>query len=348
MSERRTDILVAGGGLGGVAAAIAAARSGRTVILTEETDWLGGQLTSQAVPPDEHPWIEQRGGTTTYRLLRRRIRDYYRRAYPLSDRASSIDALNPGEGGVSALCHEPRVAVAAIDELLAPYRANGTLTVLTRHAPVDVRTDGDRITGVGLRDTGTGELVDIAADYVIDATELGDLLDLGGVEHVIGAESIAETGEPHALDGAADPLDQQAISWCFAIDHLPGQDHTIDKPAEYGFWRGYQADFWPAPQLSWIQSAPRTLEPVDRPIFAGDSDQLRADDLWHYRRILARRTLAPGATGERHLPGQLAADRLLARAGHRRRRRRPRPAPGRVPGAELLPHVLDADRGTAS
>ena len=34
---------------------------GRTVVLTEPTDWIGGQLTSQAVPPDEHPWIEQFG-----------------------------------------------------------------------------------------------------------------------------------------------------------------------------------------------------------------------------------------------------------------------------------------------
>ena len=50
MKELRCDILVAGGGTGGVAAALAAAEAGRSVILTEETDWLGGQLTSQAVP----------------------------------------------------------------------------------------------------------------------------------------------------------------------------------------------------------------------------------------------------------------------------------------------------------
>ena len=47
------DVLVAGGGAGGVSAAISAARLGARVILLEETDWLGGQLTAQAVPPDE-------------------------------------------------------------------------------------------------------------------------------------------------------------------------------------------------------------------------------------------------------------------------------------------------------
>ena len=51
--EIRADVLIAGAGLGGCAAAWAALRRGRTVLLTEETDWIGGQMTAQAVPPDE-------------------------------------------------------------------------------------------------------------------------------------------------------------------------------------------------------------------------------------------------------------------------------------------------------
>ncbi|WPB95793.1 FAD-dependent oxidoreductase [Streptomyces malaysiensis] len=61
------DVLVGGGGTGGVAAALGALRAGRGVLLTEEYDWLGGQLTSQAVPPDEHTWIEQFGATASCR-----------------------------------------------------------------------------------------------------------------------------------------------------------------------------------------------------------------------------------------------------------------------------------------
>ena len=49
--ELACDIAVIGGGTGGCAAALAAARNGMRVILTEETGWIGGQLTSQAVPP---------------------------------------------------------------------------------------------------------------------------------------------------------------------------------------------------------------------------------------------------------------------------------------------------------
>lgn len=50
----RADIVIIGGGTGGCAAALAAAKQGKQVIMTEETDWLGGQFTSQAVPADEH------------------------------------------------------------------------------------------------------------------------------------------------------------------------------------------------------------------------------------------------------------------------------------------------------
>src|SRR6476661_8312186 len=80
--ELTFDIAVIGGGVGGCAAALAAARNGMRVILTEETDWVGGQLTSQAVPPDEHAWIESFGATRSYREYRDRVRDYYRRNYP--------------------------------------------------------------------------------------------------------------------------------------------------------------------------------------------------------------------------------------------------------------------------
>ena len=103
MLEHQTDVLIVGGGLGGVAAALAALRLGRRVILSEETGWIGGQLTAQAVPPDEHPWIESTGCTASYRLLREKIRDFYRRNYPLTPEARANVHLNPGRGNVCLL-----------------------------------------------------------------------------------------------------------------------------------------------------------------------------------------------------------------------------------------------------
>ena len=57
-NETKTDVVILGGGLGGCAAAMAACRQGASVILTEPTDWIGGQVSQQGVPPDEHQWIE--------------------------------------------------------------------------------------------------------------------------------------------------------------------------------------------------------------------------------------------------------------------------------------------------
>lgn len=302
--ERQTDVLVVGGGLGGIAAALAALRTGCRVILTEESGWLGGQLTSQAVPPDEHPWIAEQGATASYQDLRRRIRAYYVRNYPLTAEAAADPLLNPGGGGVSRLCHEPRVAVAAIDELLAPYRADARLTVLMNHRPVAADTGKDRVTAVTFRDDQSDRDTSVTAPYMIDATELGDLLELADVEHVIGSESRADTGELHAVDGPAQPLDQQSFTWCFAVDYTPGADFTIDKPASYDYWRSYQPDFWPGPLLSWDDVEPTTLNHRHREIFA-DPDSYHggvAGDFWHYRRIF---------TVRHHQPGRYASDVTL-------------------------------------
>lgn len=288
MRERETDVLVVGAGLGGVAGALAALHLGRRVVLAEQTDWIGGQLTAQAVPPDEHPWIEGTGCTASYRRLRDSIRAYYRRAYPLLPKARSDPRLNPGEGFVSALCHEPRVALAVLEEMLAPHRSAGRLDVLLHQTPVAAETDGDRVRAMTLRDGRTGDALVVRAPYVLDATELGDLLPLAGVEHVIGAESRDETGELHAPEGNPQPLDQQAISWCYALDYLPGEDHTIPKPEDYDFWRGYRAPFWPGPHLGWTDLNPETLEPRFMPIFDGPPERRNARDFWHYRRILWR------------------------------------------------------------
>jgi hypothetical protein len=281
-SELHTDILVVGGGLGGVAAALAVARLGMRVVLTEETDWIGGQLTAQAVPPDEHPWIEGTGCTATYQRLRRAIRDYYRRNYPLLPEARFDPQLNPGLGRVSPICHEPQVALLALHELLAPFLSARRITIKLRCRPVAAELDGDRVRAVTVRDA-QGVDCTIGASYVLDATELGDVLALGNVEHVIGAESQAETGEPHALT-TADPLDQQAITACFAMDYYPDEDHTIERPADYAFWRDYRAAFWPGPQLGWTFVDPVTLEVRRQAVF----EQEGREDLWGFRRIFYR------------------------------------------------------------
>jgi hypothetical protein len=301
MTEVRCDVAVIGGGLGGVAAALAALQAGRTVVMTEAFAWVGGQLTSQAVPPDENPWIEMFGCTASYRRLRDGIRQYYRRNYPLSLAARAERYLNPGAGRVSKLCHEPRVALAVIESMLAPYRASGRLTLLTECVPVAATTDRDRVTSVTAR--GPAGDVSIEAGYYLDATETGDLLPLTGTEFVTGFESRAATGEPHA-PVEAQPDNNQAVSVCFALEHRAGEDHTIDKPAEYDYWRAFEPPNWSGRLLSWTAPDPRTNRAVtrtflpnpadDEPILADQSRDAGDKELWRFRRIAARSTFVPG------------------------------------------------------
>jgi hypothetical protein len=288
-----TDVAIVGGGLGGVSAALAALRLGRRVVLVEALQWLGGQLTAQGVPPDEYPWIESLHASQSYAQLRHAIRAHYRAHLPLTAEAGRALCLNPGQGNVSTLCHEPWVAAKAIDALLAPWEAEGQLLVLRGHRVVRAETRGDSVAALHLRETTRGDEAVLQAAIFIDATETGELLDIAGVEHVFGAEAQADTQEPHAL-ALADPFDQQAVTWCFAMEHHPGEHHVIDKPEGYDRFRTLQLDCWPNAQYSWTLSDFVTHQPRTRPLFAGDTDTPGLYDLWHARRIAWRGHFQPG------------------------------------------------------
>ncbi len=295
-SERRADVVIAGGGLGGCAAALAALRNKRTVIMTEETDWIGGQLTQQGVPPDEHQWIETHGATRLYRELRTAIRTYYVRNYPLTEAAKGNSQLNPGDGMVSRLCHEPRAALAVLEQMMAPYISSGQLTLLLEHKITGADVNGDTVRALKAVNQRTGNAVTLSAPYFVDATELGDLLPLTNTEFVTGAESRRETRELHAPD-KADPNNCQAFTMCFAMDYVAGANHVIDKPTDYAFWRGFVpgvSPAWSGKLLSLTYSNPKTLEPKElgfHPEGIATGDKL---NLWNYRRIISKANFKPG------------------------------------------------------
>ncbi|TVR48571.1 MAG: FAD-dependent oxidoreductase [Puniceicoccaceae bacterium] len=285
-SAHRFDLVIAGGGTGGVAAALAALAAGLRVALTEETDWIGGQLTQQAVPPDEHRWIESFGCTRGYRRFRNEVRTYYRRHYPLKLTRRSDPHLNPGMGWVSRLCFEPRVGLAVLEAFLAPYEASGQLRVFLRSKVEAVDVQGDRVRAITMRHLVDGHRFELTAPFFLDATECGDLLPLAGAEYVTGTESRSETHEPHAPE-AADPANMQGITWCPALDYRAGEDHTIERPTDYAFWRDHLPRLdppWPGKLLAWdyfdaASGLPRSL-PFDPS--ANDPHSL---DLWTYRRV---------------------------------------------------------------
>ena len=280
--EFQTNLAILGGGLGGCAAALAALRRGNRVVLTEPTDWIGGQLTSQAVPPDENFAIDTHGGNASYRLLRSKIRDYYRRNYSLREDCQTSPILNPGNGLVSGLCHEPRVALAALEEMLAPFRSSGQLEIWTQTRPVSAEMRGDYVQAVVV-EREDGQRIQIRAPIFIDATEAGDVLPLTGTEYVTGSESRSETGELHA-PSQANPQNMQAFTWCFAIEYCPGEDHSISEPRDWRFWRDFIPSLtpaWPGRLLSFDGTHPETLEKRHWALKPHEPG-----GLFHFRRII--------------------------------------------------------------
>jgi hypothetical protein len=186
---------------------------------------------------DENRFIEFSGGTRTYYEFRRRIRDHYRDAYTLAPEAAALTDFNPGSCYVSPLCFEPNAGVRALDEMLAPHRAR--IRVLLRTEIVHLDVAGGRIRSALALDLERSRVTRIRPQFVLDATELGDLLPLAGVPYVVGSEARSDTGEPHAGE-AANAACVQSFTYPFAVEHTPGEMHRIAKPPEYEKFRDTQ------------------------------------------------------------------------------------------------------------
>ncbi|SCQ20410.1 FAD-dependent oxidoreductase [Tannerella forsythia] len=293
--ELQTDVVIIGGGFGGCAAALAACRNGLNVVMTEETDWIGGQVSQQGVPPDEHPWIETHGASASYRTFRNKVREYYRRNYPLTDEARACEFLNPGDGLVSRLCHEPIVSEAVLTEMLLPYLSTGKLKLLLRYKARYAEMKGDSIRAVEVYCKETGHSMALSAPYFVDATECGDLLPLTQTEYVTGAEAKSETNELHAAAEAM-PMNNQAFTVCFAMDYVPGANLTIDKPADYAFWRDYIPSLkpaWSGRLIDLNYPDPITLKTREAG-FHPEGKELSVFNLWNYRKIISRKNFTPG------------------------------------------------------
>ena len=276
METIHADVLIIGGGLGGCAAALSACDEGLRVLLTEETDWLGGQVTSQGVPPDEHPWIDEDNQKGLDRI-RRKVREIYLRMMDVKDEKESF---NPGNGLVSSICHDPRVSVHVLNEMLMPYVLSGQLKIeLNTSGITTVGRNGGLVERVTYQNKLTGNTGTAEALYFIDATEAGDVLPLAEVAYVTGAEAISEMNEPHALK-TADPKDIQAFTYVLGMEYRTGEDHTIPEPELYFFWRDFHPDIWPTAYLSFFAPHPITKEKREYTLFREET----GFPLWEYRR----------------------------------------------------------------
>ncbi len=228
--EQFCDVVILGGGLGGSAAALTAAERVRHVCMTEPTNWVGGQMTSQGISAfDDNEWTETTGGTKSFQELRRRIRDHY--APLLREGIKPDPTFDPGFCWVSYECSEATVDHDVLLSMLDPYVRSGKLSILSRTAPVAVEKRGDRIRSVTLYGFENHRFLRLTGTIFIDATELGEFLPLAGAEFVTGAESRAETGEADA-PLQADASAAQSFTYAFVLEQRKTSGDT-PKPADY-------------------------------------------------------------------------------------------------------------------
>ncbi|MBE9177863.1 FAD-dependent oxidoreductase [Oculatella sp. LEGE 06141] len=225
----KADVLVVGGGTGGTAAAIQAARRGANTVLVSEFAWLGGMLTAAGVSaPDGNELLAfQTGiwGAFLHELQRRQ--------------PQGLD-----HAWVSFFTYDPQMGA----EIFADWvQALPNLHWIAGQAPLEVLKRGDRVTGVRFAN------LTVEAAITLDGTELGDLLALADVPYRWGWEWQPEWEEPSAPPQPTPMTERypvQAPTWVVVLQDF-GEAAAVptisapptDCPEQFtAAWQGYSPE----------------------------------------------------------------------------------------------------------
>jgi hypothetical protein len=245
--EVSCDILVVGGGTAGVAAAYEGLKADRTVCLTEITDWLGGQVSSQGTSAlDEKP--DQRSRL----IFPRGYTDFRQRILEQND------GKNPGACWVSLVCFMPKEGHELIQTMLkeAEKDGKGKLVLFPNTVAKSLQIEGSQILSVrgiqhspapGAPPLNTYPLSQTIADsyseqdtklfkkkivrfvppasgkwYVVEATETGELLALADVPYQLGVDARSYRN-PSSSSETDYPYCPQGYTYTFAME-------ATDKP----------------------------------------------------------------------------------------------------------------------
>lgn len=165
---KKYDLIVVGGGLTGVAAAVAAGREGLSVLLVEQSGSLGGAINNNLVYPFMRYWTDKPDGERKW-LSAGIFKEIFERTSELCKPGSNTDF---GPEHMKLVLDE--MAVEAGVELL--FHATLFKAV----------TEGRTVKSI-LAATKAGEM-ELAADFFIDATGDGDLLAFAGCQFQLGRE----------------------------------------------------------------------------------------------------------------------------------------------------------------
>lgn len=199
MEVIETDVLIVGGGTGGTAAAIQAARRGVRTVLVSEFAWLGGMLTTAGVTaPDGLELAAFQTGIWGAFLQALQTRQ-----------PQGLD-----HAWVSFFTYEPQIGAAIFADWV---RALPNLRWIAEQLPLEVQMQGNRVVAVRFADYL------IRAKITLDATELGDLLALADISHRWGWEWHSLWQEPSAPihpSTLTQAYTVQAPTWVFILQAL--------------------------------------------------------------------------------------------------------------------------------
>ncbi len=221
-------VLIYGATPGGIAAALAAAEDGDSVLLVEPTGQIGGLMTNGLTHADFRTF---EGITGFYRKFSALVEAHYRETY-----GADSPQVKESFRGTQA---EPKVHLALFQKLLA---AQPKITVKTRWVLDRVKSssdsDGDapgkvRAVELALFADETNTLHQVGARMFIDGTYEGDLLAAAGVPYRVGREA----GEEYAESLAPDEADTQLQGYNFRLTMTRDPANRVMPKAPEGYDR---------------------------------------------------------------------------------------------------------------
>jgi hypothetical protein len=254
------DVAVYGATPGGIAAALVAARAGKSVALVEYRDHVGGMAASGLGKSD----IESRetiGGL--FREFTTRVRADYATRY--GEGSENVKLSQDG------YYYEPSVAERVFNRMI---QETGRIQLFTGHRLVDATRQGRKLAAARFEERGTQAILDLRAKVFIDGSYEGDLAAFAGAAYRIGRESRAETNELHAgvvyqdyetrtfLPGTSGQGDHriQAYTYRLCLTTDPGNSRPLTSPPpgyDRADYLGYLDD-WKAGRLG----ATKDVEPA--------------------------------------------------------------------------------------
>jgi len=217
-----TDVLVYGATPGGIAAAVAAAKSGRTVTLVEPSRRIGGMITSGLSHADFHSFESLTGAFLDFS---QRVEAHYAKTYG----AESQQVKDSFRGTFG----EPKVNLLVFEQLLAEHT---NITVIQR-----LVLGGAKVRRIGTGPMGRiesatfvradGTLLTLEAGVFIDGSYEGDLMAVAGVPWRIGREGREEYGESLAPEMGDEQL--QAYNFRFIATRDPANRVAPVAPRGY-------------------------------------------------------------------------------------------------------------------